>query len=165
MLTICTWPDEPMQNFPRQYQGSLKSSRHWNWFLGLQRRLAKLLDSKCEMSASKKSPHRMPPCGRELPIKGPSPLFGVILQMIALQLDELIKPISAESLPLSGVLPSCPGQVLHHVSVSGIRNNAHIPTANNHLPGLESRNDSRILFLLQPAHTAGIPFPRPLSRY
>lgn len=41
------------------------------------------------------------------------PLFRVVLQMVALHLDELIKPVSAQSDTFSRVLPSCPGQILH----------------------------------------------------
>lgn len=39
-------------------------------------------------------------------------LFGIILQMVALELDELVKAIFAERYPLTRILPTSPCQIL-----------------------------------------------------
>jgi hypothetical protein len=43
-------------------------------------------------------------------------LLGIVLQMVALELDELIKAVLAQRDALSRVLPPCPGQILPIVS-------------------------------------------------
>lgn len=43
-------------------------------------------------------------------------LLGIVLQMVALELDELIKSVLAQRDALSRVLPPCPGQILPIVS-------------------------------------------------
>ena len=46
----------------------------------------------------------------------PLTLLGVVLQMVAFELDELIKAVLAQCDALSRVLPPCPGQILPNVS-------------------------------------------------